>query len=70
MTRLGRRVRRVIAIRGEDYVVAMTPHGLELRAYRTRSPMVLPWGHALLRAEILTADATRAERRERRRSKR
>jgi hypothetical protein len=68
--RLKKPVRRRIWISGREWTVAITDVGIELRPFRSRKVLLLPWGAALHRAALLEADRIRRERLERRRWRR
>lgn len=64
-TRLEKPVRRLVRIRrglaAGDYVVTLSPLGIELREKGRRFTMTVPWPDALARAESLSGAAAHRE---------
>lgn len=52
-----------------DLMVTLTRTGIEFRYPKHRTRYLLPYGIAMLRAELLAAEQVRAQRRGRRKSK-
>lgn len=65
MTDLGTKTvrRRVVTLRGDVLVVALTPEGIVLREPRRKRGYVLPYGVAFQQACTLAVDAERREKR-------
>lgn len=61
-----RRVRRSVLVGRVRWTVELTPDGLELRPYRARHALLIPWGLAVAFAERRAGELAMVQSRKRR----